>query len=123
MSLRVIAKEALSRFVASLRREYRVVGPKPVHGQYLFDEVESPGDLHHDYTQTVVPPKKYLLPQREEVARFNLDGSVIAPVLDAPPTVILGIHTCDLHALQLLDKVFGAGYADQHYRKRRENVW
>ena len=25
--------------------------------------------------------------------------------------------------MQLLDKVFSTGYGDQHYRKRRENVW
>ena len=111
MGFRVISKEALGRMVRSLQQQqYRVVGPKPVAGEYIFAEIESPDDgalaLHLDYTQTVVPPKKYLLPQHEEVARFNLDGSVIAPVLDAPPTVILGIHTCDLHALQLLDKVF-----------------
>ena len=127
MGFRVISKEALGRMVRSLQQQYRVVAPRPVAGEYIFAELESPDDgalaLHLDYTQTVVPPKKYLLPQREEVARFNLDGSVIAPVLDAPPTVILGIHTCDLHAMQLLDKVFETGYGDQHYRKRRENVW
>ena len=123
MGFRIISKAALGRMVRSLQQQYRVVGPKPVAGEYIFAEVESPDDLHLDYTQTVVPPKKYLLPQHEEVANFNLDGSAIAPVLDAPPTVILGIHTCDLHAMLLLDKVFGTGYADQHYRKRRENVW
>ena len=127
MGFRVISKAAFGRMVRSLQQQYRVVGPKPVAGEYIFAEIESADDgaiaLHLDYTQTVVPPKKYLLPQHEEIARFNLDGSVIAPVLDAPPTVILGIHTCDLHALQLLDKVFAAGYVDQHYRKRRENVW
>src|SRR5512139_2200646 len=116
MGFRVISKAALGRMVRSLQQQqFRVVGPKPAAGEYIFAEVESPDDLHLDYTQTVVPPKKYLLPQHEEFVRFNLDGSVIAPVLDAPPTVILGIHTCDLHALQLLDKVFSTGYADQHY--------
>ncbi|MBF8282743.1 MAG: hydrogenase [Anaerolineales bacterium] len=122
MSLRVIAKEALSRFVASLRNKYRVVGPKPIHGQYLFDEVESPDDLHLNYTQTVVPPKKYLLPQREELLRFNTDGSRMEPVFDDRPTVLLGVHTCDLHAIKLLDKVFSHGFADQHYRRRREST-
>ena len=113
MGFRVISKEALERMVRSLQQQqYRVVGPKPVAGEYIFAEIESPDDLHLDYTQTVVPPKKYLLPQHEEVARFNLDGSVIAPMLDAPPTVILGIHTCDLHATA------AAGQSLQHRLRR-----
>ena len=122
MSFRVISKEALGRCVASLQRRYRVVGPRPVHGQYVFDDVESPDQLHLDYSQSVVPPKKYLLPQREELLRFRLDGGRIEPVLNQRPTVVLGVHTCDLHAIQLLDRVFGAGYADQHYQQRRQNT-
>lgn len=122
MGLRIITKRALSRFVASLQNQYRVVGPRPVDGQYIFDDVESPGELHLDYTQTVIPPKKYMLPQREELMRFKLDGSQLEPIFDGQPTVVLGVHTCDLHAIQLLDKVFGSGFDDQHYRARRENT-
>ena len=122
MSFRVITPQAMSHFVAALQGRFRVVGPQPVDGQYLFGDVESPDDLHLDYTQTVLPPKKYLLPQREELLRFKLDGSQIERAFDGPPTVVLGVHTCDLHAIQLLDKVFSAGYADQPYRQRRENT-
>jgi sulfhydrogenase subunit beta (sulfur reductase) len=123
MGFRAITKEAISRFVASLQTAgYRVVGPKPVHGQYIFDDVESPDDLHLDYTQTVIPPKKYILPQREEIAHFSLDGSQVEPVFNGNPTVVLGVHTCDLHAIRLLDKVFSSGHFDQHYWKRRDNT-
>jgi len=122
MNFRVIPKEDMGRWVAALQRRYRVVAPKPVYGQYIFADVESPDDLHLDYTQTVIPPKKYLLPQREELLRFSLDGNQTEPVFDGQPTVVLGVHTCDLHAIQLLDKVFTTGYVDQHYRKRRENT-
>ena len=122
MSFRVISKRAMSRFVASLQNDYRVVGPRPVDGQYIFDDVRSADELHLDYTQTVIPPKKYLLPQREELLRFRMDGSQIEPTFDGRHTVVLGVHTCDLHAIQLLDRVFNTGYVDQHYRKRRENI-
>src|SRR3990172_8621009 len=82
----------------------------------------STDELHLDYTQTVIPPKKYLLPQREELLRFKMDGSQIEPTFDGRQTVVLGVHTCDVHAIQLLDKVFNTGFVDQHYRKRRENT-
>lgn len=43
--------------------------------------------------------------------------------IDAQPTVILGIHTCDMHALTLLDKVHATGYTDQHYQARRDATY
>ena len=122
MGFSVISKGAITRFVESLQSEYRVVGPKPLHGQYVFDEIESPDELTLAYTQTVLPPKKYLLPQREEMARFKLDGSEAEAVFDGQPTVVFGVHTCDLHAIRLLNEVFSAGHVDQHYQKRRENT-
>ncbi len=123
MGFRIISKAALNQFVRSMQQDYRVVGPKPVEGQYIFADIESPDDLHLDYTQTVIPPKKYLLPQREELAQFKLDGSQIEPVFDPQPIGVLGVHTCDMHAIELLDKVFSTTYVDQHYQKRRENVY
>ncbi|MCZ7546786.1 MAG: 4Fe-4S dicluster domain-containing protein [Anaerolineae bacterium] len=38
------------------------------------------------------------------------------------PTVVMGVHTCDMHAIQLLDRVHATGYADQHYLARRQNT-
>jgi ferredoxin len=122
MSFKVIPKEAIKRWVTALQARYDVVGPQELHGQFIFDKIESPDQLRLDYTQSILPPKKYLLPQREELARFKLDGSRIEPVFDAQPTVVFGVHTCDLHAVELLDKVFGTGFVDRHYQRRRENT-
>ncbi len=123
MSFRVISKASLKQFVQALQQDFRVVGPKSVEGQYIFADLESADNLQLDYTQTVIPPKKYLLPQREELAQFKLDGSQLESVFDRQPVVVLGVHTCDLHAIELLDKVFSTTYVDQHYQQRRENVY
>lgn len=122
MSFKVMPKEALTRWVTWLQSRYEVVGPKEVHGQFIFDKIASPDELRLDYTQSILPPKKVLLPQREELVRFSLDGSRIEPVFDGQPTVVLGVHTCDLYAIQLLDKVFTTGFTDKHYQRRRENT-
>ena len=122
MSLKVITKEALDNLVTALQKDHRVAGPKPFHGQFMFGDVEEAGELQLDYKQTVLPPKKYLLPQREELVSFSTDGSRIEPVFDEQPTVLMGVHTCDLHAIKLLDKVMGHGLTDQHYQRRREST-
>jgi len=122
MTFHVIPKAAVPDWVERLRKSHRVVGPRPLHGQFIFDEVQSAADLDLSYPTTVIPPKKYLLPQREELLSFRA-GTGEAPLQEeGNPTVVLGVHTCDLHAIQLLDLVFTQGNRDQHYLSRRESV-
>jgi formate hydrogenlyase subunit 6/NADH:ubiquinone oxidoreductase subunit I len=122
MSLKVMPKAALSAWVDQLRAGYRVVGPKPLHGQHVFGEISSSSELELGYPTTVIPPKKYLFPQVEELFTFKKDSGEVTPKVAAQPTVVLGVHTCDLHALLLLDRVFQSSYSDQHYRAHRANT-
>ena len=106
MSLKIIPKEVMGAFVANLIGAYRVVGPRQKERQYVFGPIESPDELCLDYNTTILPPKKYLLPQRETLFDFNAKSFEAEAVIDDQPTVILGVHTCDLHAMRLLDTVF-----------------
>jgi ferredoxin len=47
---------------------------------------------------------------------------LVETVIEAPPTVILGIHTCDLHGIRVLDEAFRQGHPDAHYLERRKNT-
>lgn len=122
MSFKVIPKEAFPAWVEQMLAAYRVVAPRAVQDRYVFDVIRSPDEMDLGYTTTALPPKKFLLPQREELLRFDLNSSTIEPVIEAEPTVILGMHTCDLHAVNLLDEVFKGGYTDQHYTARRDST-
>jgi len=122
MSFKVIPKASLPAWVDQLCAEYRVAGPKPLHGQHIFGQVTSYAELDLAYPTTVIPPKKYIFPQVEELLTYKTDGSELQASLPTEPTVVLGVHTCDLHALHLLDRVFGQGYLDQHYTAHRENT-
>lgn len=120
MSVKIIPKNALKSWIARLQSNgYRVVGPVSKHGQYVFDDIRDVDQLEIDYPTTVLPPKKFLLPQREELFSFNTQTLDMQETIDAIPTVIFGVHTCDLHAIKLLDKVHDTGYVDQHYKARR----
>lgn len=121
--LKTIPKSALNEWVQRLRRRFRVVGPKPKNGQYVFAEIETAVEMALDYPTTCVPPKKYLVPQQETLLRYHLDGSHIQAVIETEPTVIFGIHTCDVQATRLFDQIFSQGFADQHYRARREDIY
>jgi ferredoxin len=117
-------KGALRSWVGRLQsREFRVVGPKILHEHYVFGDIEDPADLVIEYTQSELPPKKFLLPPREVLFNFNTKTMEMQAQVDTQPTVILGVHTCDMHAIQLLDKVNNTGYTDQHYKARRDQIY
>jgi sulfhydrogenase subunit beta (sulfur reductase) len=123
MSLWVIDKQTMAPFVTKLMADYRVVGPVAKGTRFAFSEIKDPTDLQLGYNTSILPPKKYLQPPEERMMTFTRTGGPSPDVvIDAPPTVILGVHTCDLHALCVLDQAFSQGYPDAHYLERRKNT-
>lgn len=123
MTLQWMPKEALPAWVAQIRARYRLYGPVSRAGRTVFDEVETAAELDLAHATTILPPKKVCLPPRELLFRFAGNGHAFSVEIaePPPPTVVFGVHTCDLHAFALLDSVYGAEPADQHYLTRREN--
>jgi len=119
MSLKVITKSDIAPFVSNAMNQYDVFGPVAREGGFMFAPIADASLLRLDYTTTVLPPKKYLLPQHETLFTFRTDMPSASPVFDMKWRVIFGLHTCDLHAMDLLDSVFGKGQADVHFMKRR----
>jgi sulfhydrogenase subunit beta (sulfur reductase) len=123
MSFKILPKHLFKAWVQHLRSNFRVVGPTEKFGQYVFDEIENVDDMVIDYPTSVLPPKKYLLPPREDLFAFNARTMEMTPLIERIPlTVIFAVHTCDMHALQLLDKIHSTGYTDQHYQARRHQT-
>ena len=123
MRLRIVSKEEIPRMVQSLMGDYRVVGPKAKGPEFVFEVLQDPAEMRLDYNTSILPPKVALQPPKERVATINLQGEVtVEPVVEAEPTVIFGMHTCDLHAIRLLDAAFTADYPDVHYLERRRQT-
>ncbi len=128
MSLRIIEKSALPAFVGSVMRQYQVVGPQVKEvlpngkTQFAFGPITDAHQLRLDYDTTVLPPKKYLLPQEEVLFTFQTESLTATPQFDNQPRVLFGVHTCDIHAMALLDAVFATGQRDEHYLKRRAST-
>jgi ferredoxin len=120
MSLLLIDKRAVKPFVSNMMGDYRVVGPVSKGIKFAFEQIEDPADLRLDYDTSILPPKKQLQPQEERMLTFSRTGKpVVEMVMDATPTVLLGVHTCDLHAIRVLDEAFSQGYPDAYYLERR----
>ncbi len=121
MTLLTLPKTSIPIWIHLLQEGYTIVGPKKLKQEYIFDTIHSASELELDYPTTILPPKKILMPTREELIQFNFEDHRrrIVPVFENFPTILFGVHTCDLHAISLLDHVLNQEYPDQHYLSRR----
>lgn len=118
-----MAKDRLPDLVRGLQAAYEVVGPVSKGSTYVFATIEDPAQLALDYDTTILPPKKYFVPPKEELMRFNAaDGQVVSDDVDTTPRVLFGLHPCDVNALMLMDNVFMGEYEDPYYKARRDNT-
>jgi hypothetical protein len=111
MHLRILPKEQLVRVVGALMTDYRVVGPVEKGPQFGFERLNDPLELRLDYNISILPPKTALQPPRERLVSVRLDPGtggglrgepVVEPVVEAVPTLLFGVHTCDLMPFRFL---------------------
>lgn len=123
---KILQKKDLGKFVASLKKDYEVIGPKKKAESYIFDHIDDPAELALDYATTMLPPKKIFFPPREPLYSYEKVGEevVIKDLSEKweKKRVLFGVHPCDINALQILDGVFGGELKDQLYLNRRKNT-
>jgi len=127
---------------------YRVVGPTVRDAAVVFDELESIEQLpigyidiqdagryrleksdEHGWFDHVVGPhslKNYLFPPRDTILEGRREEGkwqMAAPENGEPPIAVIGARSCDLHALDVLDRVFlNKDYQDPYYAARRKEL-
>ncbi len=121
---------------------YRTVGPRIADGAIVYTDLTSIDQLPVGYIDRqdgglyrleksqdagffdyVVGPhslKNFLFPPRETLLdsiRKNGAWQMTPPEIDPTPLAVIGVRSCDLHALAIQDKVFlGGPYVDPGYK-------
>ncbi|MDW8063248.1 MAG: hypothetical protein RMI43_03660, partial [Candidatus Caldarchaeum sp.] len=138
---------ALAFVIEFLREEgYFVVGPVVRDGAVVLDEISSVSELPRGWKDRqgpgvyrlakredgaffgfVVGPqsfKKYLIPPRSKLLTIYRNGKNVVHVNGENKLAFVGIRSCDLTALQILDKIFLRGpFVDPVYASNRRNVF
>lgn len=125
MSFKFLPKERRVDFLTSLMNEgFKLNAPtRKEENFYSFKKIKDPGEVVFDYVRTILPPKKYFLPQTETIVRYDYPTSEVSPVVEAENQIIFGVHPCDLKGINLLDKIFSEKNEDYNYlRKRKKTV-
>jgi len=126
MQNKIISKQDLVSFVNNLIKEKaaeEIVGVKASDGKYAFGELANASELCLDYDVTLLPPKKYFLPQKETVLKFKLGAKPsVEPVADAKSIIIIGVHPYDIKAIELCDAVYTSTNPDPNYLLKRNKA-
>lgn len=137
-------------FEALSTHGYQLIGPTVRDCAIIYDVITSVDDLPIGYTDeqregyyrlkkrddealfgyNVGPHswKRFLYPPvlRLWRARREREGSsfeIIPEATEVPKRAFIGVHSCDLHAIFIQDRVFlGDKYVDPAYQERRDNV-
>jgi len=123
--VKIITKKNLNSFVNNLIKDKtrEIVGVKAKGERFVFGQLENAGELRLDYDVTILPPKKYFLPQYETLINFNLETPFDVKENDHETSkIIIGIHPYDIIALEQTDKLYLDSQKDDFYKKRRDDT-
>ena len=119
----VLKKTDFNDFVAKLAKGRQVIAPvQKGRKSFAFAPVKSGEEVSMKYIPTILPPKKYFMPQREVIQQYNKAEKTWTPVLESEELVILGVHTCDLAGIQCLNIVCSDKPKDMNYLVRKEKI-
>lgn len=112
----------LYEFLETLRLKGELHGPTfTEQGVAAFAALGEASALRLDYGRTLIPPKKYLIPFREELLQYR-NGNYRQSPKHPPDIILFGLHPCDLHGIAYLDRVFLADRPDPCYAARRARL-
>ena len=120
----VLEKKYFNDFISEIASEQKVVAPVAKGcQQYAFEEVTSGNQISLDYIPTILPPKKYFMPQIETIATYDISkGQNMKRVVEYEEMVLFGVHTCDLAGIQCLNIAFSEHPKDINYNIRKNKI-
>lgn len=119
---RYLSDKGFKGLVKGILKEYKVYGTVQRDGFPVFASISDFEELSLTQTPTHLSAKEFLFPQRETLLKFNMQNSTHVAVIEAEKQVIIGLHPCDIRALNLMDRVFAHGVPDPNYLARRGNT-
>jgi sulfhydrogenase subunit beta (sulfur reductase) len=122
---RILPKERVRTFLAGVVGDGQLIAPVRVGPEDVsFQPVGSPDEVELHYVNSLIPPKRYVLPVHECLFRFSRDddGWKLDPVLDERKRLIFGIRSCDVAAINFLDDFYAKEFDDIYYQTRRRNT-
>ena len=120
----ILKKTNFSAFISSISLRKKVMAPvERENNNYSFEEVKTAEEIALEYKPTILPPKKFFMPQYETLIEYDTkEGQNMEAVVEYEEMVLFGIHTCDLAGIQSLNIVFSDRPKDLNYLIRKNKI-
>lgn len=119
----VLFKKDFYDFIESMAKIQKLVAPvKSGVKSYVFDEVKTGEEVSLTYIPTILPPKKYFLPQNETLVEYSKKENSWEAIMYSEALTLFGVHTCDLAGIQCLNLVFSDRPNDINYNLRKKKI-
>lgn len=126
MLYKVLPKDYYQDFVENLIKNFDFIGPKRKdEAVHEFTKISSIEELDTFYKRTTIPPaKKILFPPTEEIVEYEKENHKIEirAVVKSSPKLLFGVHSCDINAINFLDRLFSTDFLDENYFAKREKI-
>jgi ferredoxin len=112
----------LKDWTRALLGSHRVVAPVAGPEGAVWGEVKDPEEILWDYGRTVESPRSWVIPRTEPLFAYDLASNpptITELPIEAPPTALLLLRSCDVAGLRALDPVMRWGYTDESFEARR----
>jgi len=111
----LVSKESWDKVLLALLQDNYIYAPTLTNGnqEYRFICEEDINQIIYNTPKPTTPLKTFFLPVKE---------NVVKTISDTRKRIILGIPSCDLIALGLLDAIYLADPIDIYYQHKRENA-
>jgi sulfhydrogenase subunit beta (sulfur reductase) len=125
MSYIYIEKEKCYKWISFLVQTYHVYAPVEKENRFVFRQIENSGPysadmIRLDYTTTILPPKKIIMSQVQDLLHFQ--GETVKACVPEEERILLGVHPYDITAINQLDILFSENNEDIYWKTAREQT-
>lgn len=123
MEIRGLPDPQVTAFIGHLLKKGEVYVPIQKGKVPSFAKVEEAEKVVLDYPSTVLPPKKFFQPPKEDLFKFKTGdwSTTPADALSEGPKVLLGLHNYDMQGILCLDYIMEEGNPDEGWKERRKD--
>ena len=124
MKYLILKKGRFNQFISLLSKKHKIMAPvNKGYNSSSFQEVTSGEEIALKYIPTILPPKKYFMPQYETILEYDTRwGQNMNAVVEYEKLLLFGVHTCDLAGIQVLNIVFSERPKDFNYLVRKNKI-
>ncbi len=118
-----IGEDRFKTLLEELASSKTVIAPVESAGYFDFKVLKDAGEFSLDYSNTRLPPKRFFLPPKEVVFKYEPKTGVRQEPQRDSETVLFGVRPCDASALSILDNILlKPPYTDPFYDSRRRSI-